>query len=152
MADVNLDIQAEVNTRNIQGWKLGGKTPRITDADINKSLVGDFTMDATLKLAADGEEIRGFIESIEPHPADGQTFGSVVVHASGVRVWVTGSGLALGDLVVAANQTAAGVPNALMKHPKNNHGLTPVKKGQPTTFRWQVIRVVGTDRFLIEAI
>lgn len=152
MAKVNLDIQLEVNTRNIQGWKLGGKTPRVTDADINKAVVLDKTAAATLKLAASGDEIRGFIESIEPASADGQTFGSVVVHAKGVRAWVTGAGLSIGDLVVADAQTAAGVANAKLNHPKNTRGTTPVKKGTPTTFKWEVIAVDGTDRFLIEAI
>lgn len=152
MAKVTLGIQLDVNTRNIQGWKLGGKNPRVTDADINKAVVLDKTTAVTLKLAASGDEIRGFIESIEPHSADGQTFGSVVVHAKGVRAWVTGSGLVIGDLVVADAQTAAGAANAKMNHPLNARGLTPVKKGTPATFKWEVIAVDGTDRFLVEAI
>ena len=152
MAKVNLGIQLDVNTRNIQGWKLGTQAARITDKDIHKAVVLDTALGGTLKLAADGEEIRGFIESIEPASADGQTFGSVVVHAKGVRQWVTGSGLTLGQLVVAGAQTAAGVANAKANPAVDTFGMTAVKAGTPTTFKWQVIRVVGTDKFLIEAI
>ena len=152
MAKVNLGIQLDVNTRSVQGWKLGTETARVTDKDIHKAVVLDTALEATMKLAAAGNEIRGFIESIEPASADGQTFGSVVRHASGVRYWVTGAGLVVGDKVVADTQTAEGVANALNKHPADTYGLTKVKKGTPTTFVWEVIRVVGTDRFLIEAI
>lgn len=152
MAKVNLGIQLDVNTRNVQGWKLGTETNRITDNDIHKAVVFDKNQDGVLALASDGNEIRGFIESISPASADGLTFGSVVRHAAGVRYWVTGSGLAKGDLVVAATQTAAGQANALMKHPLDSRGLTPVKKGTPSTYKWEVIRAKGTDVFLIEAI
>lgn len=152
MARRNLGIQTVVNTNSIQGWKLGTTTAKFSDKDINKAVVLDTTLAGTLKLAASGDDIRGFVESIEPATEDGQTFGSVITHSHGVRQWVTGSGLALGDLVVADTQTAAGEANALAKHPLNRWGLTPVKKGQPTTFRWQVIYVQGTDLFLIEAI
>lgn len=151
MAQVNLGIQLDVNTRNIQGWKLGTADARITDKDIRKAVVLDKTADGTLKLAAANDEIRGFIESIEPHPADGVTFGSVVRHAAGVRAWVTGTGLVKGDLVVADAQSAAGVANAA-KDPNSQYGLTPVKKGTPSTYKWEVIRAVGTNKFLIEAI
>lgn len=152
MAQVNLGVQLDINTRNIQGWKLGSTSERITDLDVNKAVVLDNSTAGTLKLAADSDEIRGFIESIEPASADGQTFGSVVIHAKGVRQWVTGTGLNIGDLVVSAAQEKHNTANKVMKHPLNHHGLTTVKSGAPTTFKWQVIRVVGTDQFLIEAI
>ncbi|MRN38602.1 hypothetical protein CRG49_000625 [Neisseria sp. N95_16] len=152
MAQVNLGIQLDVNTRNNQGWKLGTKENRITDADIHKAVTLDESLEGTLKLAAEDDEIRGFIESIEPASADGQTFGTVVRHAPGVRVWVTGSGLTKGKMVVAAKQTDAGVANAKAFPRQDSRGLTPVKEGNPETFKWQVIRVVGADVFLIEAI
>lgn len=152
MAQVKLGIQLDVNTRNVQGWKLGSKTAVITDKDIHKAVVLDKTAEATMKLAASGEEIRGFIESIEPAPADGVTFGSVVRHAAGVRYWVTSTAsLIVGDLVVADTQADVGVANAESFAEQDRYGLTKVKKGTPTTYRWEVVRVKG-NKYLIEAL
>ncbi|WP_274584086.1 hypothetical protein V9W64_10845 [Neisseria leonii] len=152
MAQVNLGIQLDVNTRNIQGWALGTEAERITDKDLHKAVVLDTTQEGTLKLAADGDEIRGFIESVEPAPTDkGTTFGSVVRHAPGVRVWAAGSGLNKGDKVVAGAQTAAGTANATANPRVDRFGVTQVKSGSPTTFVWEVVRVEG-DLVLIEAV
>lgn len=152
MSQVNLGIQLTFNTNNSQGWKLGSESERVTDKDLHKAVVLDKTKEGTMKLAADGEEIRGFIHAIEPHPADGVTFGTVVRHAPGVRYWVTGSGLAVGDMVVSGTQAAVGTANALLKSPMDSFGLTVVKKGTPATYKWEVIRVRGTNQYLIEAI
>ena len=152
MAKVNLGIQLDVNTRNIQGWKLGTTAARVTDADTHKAVVLDKTLEGTLKLAVADDEIRGFIESIEPHSADGQTFGSVLRHAAGARYWVTGTGLVKGDLVVADAQAAVGVKNAKDFPALDHHGLTKVKKGTPTTYKWVVVRDRGDGVYLIEAI
>lgn len=153
MAKVNLGIMVEVNSRNNQGWKLGTEANKVTDADLHKAVVLNPAQEGAMKLAADGEEIRGFIESIEPHTADGLTFGTVVVHAPGVRMHVTGTGLIVGDMVVAAAQTAAGVANAALNNPLDSRGTTPVKKATTaTTFKWQVIRKIKEDLFLIEAV
>lgn len=152
MAKVNLGIQLDVNTRNVQGWKLGTAAARVTDADTHKAVVLDKTLEGTLKLAVADAEIRGFIESIEPHSADGQTFGSVLRHAAGARYWVTGTGLVKGDLVVADAQAAVGVKNTKAFPALDLHGLTKVKKGTPTTYKWEVVRDRGDGVYLIEAI
>lgn len=153
MAKLNLGVLVDVNTRNNQTWKLGTDTVRLSDHDINKAVVLDPVNEGCVKLAADGDEIAGFIASTEPATADGATVGTVTRHASGVRQWVTGAGLKIGDLVVSGAQAAANTANAKLNNPLDAvRGTTVVKKGTPANYKWQVIRARGTDLFLIEAI
>ena len=152
MAKLNLGVMVEVNSRNNLTYAIGTVANRANDNDINKAVVLDKTGDSAVKLAADSDEIRGFIGSVEAFTADGRSVGTYVRCAPNVRFWVTGSGLAVGDLVVCGAQTGYGVANAKNNNPYDNRGTTVVKKGTPTTYRWEVIRVKGPDLFLIEAI
>jgi len=100
-------------------------------------------------LGTAGDEIEGFVKSIEPYTVnDGWSFGSV--QRSGrmtVEVGATeASTVVPGDLVVCDTQAALGTA-----------GLPQVQSGSPTTFLWRCIRVVtGTgvsgDTVLIERV
>jgi len=100
-------------------------------------------------LGTAGDEIEGFVKSIEPYTVnDGWSFGSV--QRSGrmtVEVGATeASTVVPGDLVVCDTQAALGTA-----------GLPQVQSGAPTTFLWRCIRVVtGTgasgDTVLIERV
>lgn len=84
-------------------------------------------------LCADGDEVEGFVTSVEPFTVnDGFSFG-------GVQRWgrleaVVGAEeagtVAVGEYVVAAAQTALGTA-----------GTPKVKGGTPTKFLWRCIRV-----------
>jgi hypothetical protein len=99
--------------------------------DVGKSvkLVGN----GRFGLCADGEEIEGFITSVEPYTTEGYAVGSVRRRMNGKLVYTTGP-IALGDQVVSAAQTAVGV-----KVDAKEFGYPTVKRGTPATHKWRVL-------------
>ena len=76
----------------------------ITDADVNKPV--KLTAADTVDLCASGDEIYGFINSVEVKTADGKPVVGVQING---RRWVTLNGsAAVGTLVQAYTNTAAG--------------------------------------------
>lgn len=100
-------------------------------------------------LCADGDEIEGFVTSVESFTVnDGWSFGGVVVNGrKEVEVGSEEVGVvSIGELVVAGAQVAA-----------NTAGVPKVKGGAPTTHMWRCIRhITGTgaagDTILIERV
>jgi hypothetical protein len=100
-------------------------------------------------LATAGDEIEGFVKSVEPYTVnDGYSFGSVQRtgrFTAEVGSTETGTVVA-GTLVVTDTQAALGTA-----------GLPQVQSGTPTQFLWRCIRIVsGTgasgDKVLLERI
>lgn len=84
-------------------------------------------------LCADGDEIEGFVVSLEPSTVnDGFSFGSVQKNKRFIAE-VVGATLAVGALVVSAAQSALGTADT---YPK-------VKAGTPATHKWRVIRLIN---------
>ena len=108
----------------------------VTDNDINKPV--KIASSDTVALCADGDQIYGFISSVERHTEDGVVV--VGVQVSG-RKWVTLSGAsAVGTIVEAAANTAAGVALA------TNWGLVSTHTAAVgTNKRWQIIFGTGLD-------
>lgn len=126
----------------------------VVDNDINKPL--KLSASDTVAIAGDGDEIYGFLESVETHTEDGKPV--IGVQASG-RKWVLMSGTyAVGDLVEAAANTAVSVANA------GDYGICKTHTLDDTDAagliasmfnkNWQVIYGPGTDgsKALIELI
>jgi hypothetical protein len=80
----------------------------ITDNDIGKPVKIGATDEVA--LCADGDEIYGFIASVEPQTADGKKVVGVLV--SGRKFVILDGNAAVGTLVEAAANTNAGVANA----------------------------------------
>jgi hypothetical protein len=85
---------------------IGNNTKQASSTDIGKAvkLSGN-----TVVVCADGDEIYGFISSVEAGSKDGYSIGSVVCDA-GREVWANdlAGGLAVGDLVVSSTSVALG--------------------------------------------
>jgi len=76
----------------------------ITDADVNKPVKISAT--SLVALCSDGDQIYGFINSVERGTQDGKVVVGIQVDG---RRWVTTSGtVAIGEIVEAATNTAAG--------------------------------------------
>lgn len=114
--------------------RLGTKNAPLTDADRGKAvtLIGASQVD----LAGDGDEIYGFVSSVEPGTADGFVIGGVQMKDFQL---VDTTGLTVGDLVVVDSNPGKGTP-----------GLTVVKayeapqaydKTTSYTFQWMVVEV-----------
>lgn len=90
MAKLNLGVMVEVNSRNNLTYAIGTVANRANDNDINKAVVLDRTGDSAVKLAADSDEIRGFIGSVEGFTADGRsvvlTLNVHLMFVSGLQV------------------------------------------------------------------
>lgn len=86
-------------------------------------------------LCADGDDLDGFIDSVEAATQDGYSFGGVARGNVGFRVEAQVAAdvvvpLVFGDLVVAGTQLARG-----------SKGLPQVKKGTPAIHRYRVLRL-----------
>lgn len=108
----------------------------ITDLDVGKPVkvaAGD-----EVALCADGDQIYGFIQSVEPATVDGKKL--VTVQTEG-RLYVILSGAsALNTIVEAAANTAAGVAKA------GAYGLVSTHTAVVgTEKRWKVISGTGLD-------
>lgn len=152
MAKFNPGVLLDVNVNHVVTSLYGTKTDRFSDADHNKAV--KLSTSGTMVLCAEGDEMEGFVETIEPATADGFSVGSCVTHGTNVRWWVSGDNLEIGDFVVCGNQTAPRVDNVNLNHPYNRFGTTVVKKGNPVNFKWRVIAKSrrSTNVFLISAI
>lgn len=119
---------------NVVSAKLGtDDLEKYTDSDIGKPMkLG--AEPGCFVVVADGDEIEGFLDNIDAGgTTDGHVFGGVACGTRGFRVEAEFSGTtgAVGDLVVAAAQSAIGVKAA--------SGLGKVKGGTPTTHKWRII-------------
>lgn len=119
-----------------------------TEADTGKAvkLAGDGFHD----LCADGDEITGFIDTVKGDTVNsGNSFGGV--KRGGTHAAILGAGqvsaAAVGDLVVADAQSAAGVkPNdsyVMVEGFGKSDIFARVKTGAATKYLWQIIRVIG---------
>jgi hypothetical protein len=119
---------------NVVSAKLGtDDLEKYTDSDIGKPMkLG--AEPGCFVVVADGDEIEGFLDNIDAGgTTDGHVFGGVACGTRGFRVEAefSGDAGAVGDLVVAAAQSAIGVKAA--------SGLGKVKAGTPTTHKWRII-------------
>lgn len=110
---------------------LGDNTDQFSIADKNKAVV---YAGVQMDLATSGEEIAGFVETIEAATSDGHTVGTVK-KTGRIRATI-GSGeagtLAVGGLVVADTQVALGTA-----------GEAQVIGGTPSTFKWMIVWLYG---------
>ena len=119
---------------NVVSTKLGTDAlEKYTDADIGKPMkLGEEP--GCYVVVADGDEIEGFLDNIDAGgTTDGHVFGGVACGNRGFRMEAEFSGDAgkVGDLVVAADQTAVGV--------KAPSGVGKVKAGTPAVHKWRII-------------
>jgi len=120
-------------------------TGAITDADLDKPV--KLTATDEVELAGAAEEIYGFISSIEPQTADGKVV--VGVQVSGRKYVILSGAAAVGTLVEAAANTAAGTAKA------GNYGIVQVHAPDTTTTvtllattfskNWRIISGTGLD-------
>lgn len=118
-------------------YAIGDNTGQATDKDNGKA-VKMSTSDSTVVLTAAGDEIFGFISSVEPYTDDGHSIGSVICD-SGQESFAAdeAGGLAIGDLVVAGNAVAFGTQLTTYMPVK------AVAGGEPGVNRWMVIETFG---------
>ena len=118
---------------NVISAKLGtGAKEKYTDADVLKPMkLG--TEPGCFVVAADGDEIQGFLDNIDAGgTTDGHVFGGVACGSRGVRIEAEVVGTAtVGGLVVAAAQAAIGTKAA--------SGRGKVKAGTPATHKWRIL-------------
>jgi len=131
-----------VGGNNIETFKIAAA---ITDVDIDKPV----KLSATDKvaLAGAGEEIYGFIVSVEPNLADGDKI--VGVQVDGRKYVILSGAAAVGTLVEAAANEAAGTAKA------GDYGIVSVHAVDTTTTvtlaattfskNWRVISGTGLD-------
>ena len=138
MSDFKFNVLTVLPERlNVITAKLGAAAgENYTDKDIKKIVtmgtVSNFT------LAADGDEIEGFIDNIDGGPtANGFRVGGVARPDTGIRVEAQVAAdavvvVAVKDLVVAGAQL-----------PLGTKGLPQIKKGVPETFKYRIMRIVS---------
>lgn len=154
MAKYSYDILLSKNTESTDSSKFGTETAKFTDLDRNKAVKYSVTLGGTMELCSDGDEIEGFVHSMEGFTQDGQSFGQVWLKGPLVRQRVTSAeALKLGEHVVSAAQDAVGVNAGPKRHALNHIGLTKVKKATGTS-GWKVINIVDETNkiFVIQAV
>lgn len=139
MADFEFNVLTHSPERlNVIATKLGpDAATKYTDKDKRKAVklgpVGNHV------LCVAGDEIEGFIDSVEAATSGGFSFGGVARGNRGFRVEAqVGAGqgvtpMVVGDLVVADDQLAIGTA-----------GKAQVKTGAPATHKYRVMNVKGT--------
>lgn len=129
-----LTLQPNTGENTYQVYKIDDSG--INDNDVNKPVTFDST--DTVALAADSEEIYGFIEAVERHTADGKVV--VTVQIDGRRKVTLDGAAAVGTVVEAAANAAAGTANS------SNWGLVSVHTpAAADNKRWMVISGTGLD-------
>jgi hypothetical protein len=138
---------------------FGTPAAKFTDTDRNK-LVKLGTVGNTYVLCADGDDIEGYVHSLETWTVnDGYSFGSV--RKNGRKYAQAASALTVGAYVVAAAPTALGTPlPGGSTSPVGQHvpmGLPLVKAGPGVNHKWRVIAIVSGsgaigDKVLIERV
>lgn len=120
-----------------------------TEADTGKAMV--LAGEGFHDLAGADDEITGFIDSVKGDTVNElNSFGGL--QRGGTRAAVLGANQGatpakVGDLVVADEQSAAGVKPADSYIKIDGFGsidiFARVKVGSPTNYKWQIIRVIG---------
>lgn len=139
MADFKFNVLTVLPERlNVITAKLGSAAGQAyTDKDTKKIVKGGSV--SNFFLAADGDELEGFIDNIDGGPtANGFVVGGVARPDTGFRVEAqvaagVAAPLVFGDLVVAGDQL-----------PLGTKGLPQVKKGTPAIWKYKVIQVRST--------
>jgi hypothetical protein len=138
MADFAFNALAQSPDRlNVISSKLGpNAATKYTQADIQKAV--KLGSAANHVLCVSGDELEGFIDSVDAATEGGFSFGGVARCTRGSRVDAqVGAGqagnLGVGALVVAADQLAIGTK-----------GRPQVMAGAPATHKWRVMTVRGT--------
>lgn len=138
MADFNFaELTHSPERINVISTKLGTGAIKYTDQDVKKAVkLADNGL--SYVLAADGDDLEGFIDNIDGGgTSGGYTFGGVARPNGGFRVRATvaaaqATALVVKDLVVAAAQAAVGTKS-----------LALVKKGDGVLNKYRVIRLYG---------
>lgn len=126
--------EALVGVGDIRTYKCASTA--VTDADVNKPV--KLSASDTVDLCADGDQIYGFLDSVETHTLDGKPV--VGVQISGRR-WCTLSGAsAVGTLVEAHTNEAAGTALATTWGLVSTHTLVA-----GTMKQWMIIYGSGDD-------
>jgi len=108
----------------------------VTDNDVNKPV--KLSASDTVDLCADGDQIYGFLDSVEVRTEDGKQVVGVQVRG---RRWVTLSGAsAVGTIVESHTNTAAGTALATNWGLVSTHTLVAGTKKQ-----WMIIYGSGDD-------
>lgn len=149
MADFQFNVLTHSPERlNVISSKLGpDAATKYTDKDVRKAVkVGD---KANHVLCVAGDELEGFIDSVDAATAGGFAFGGVARGNRGFRVEAqVGAGqgatpIKVRDLVVADDQLAVGTK-----------GLPVVKTGAPKAHLYRVLTVRGNglpgDKVVLE--
>lgn len=124
-----------VPTEKVLSAALGPNTStKFADADVGKAVKLGSANNYVLVEA--GDEIEGFVTSIEPFTVNnGFSFGGVVVSGRVTAEVGANQGatpMAVGDYVVADAQVALGTA-----------GKAQVKTGTPSKFLWRCIRIIS---------
>ncbi|NCN28713.1 hypothetical protein GW915_14210 [bacterium] len=120
-----------------QVYKTYKMAAAITDNDIGKPVTYPAASDV-VALAADGEQIYGFVAAVEPATADGLKIVSILVEG---RAWVILDGnSAVGTIVEAAANTVAGTAKAGAFGLVSTHTLVA-----GTMKQWMIISGTGLD-------
>lgn len=137
MSDFKFNVLTVLPERlNVITTKLGAAAgENYTDKDIKK-IVTMGTV-SNFALAADGDDIEGFIDNIDGGPtAGGFRVGGVARPDTGIRVEAAvaagAAAVAVKDLVVAGVQL-----------PLGTKGLPQVKKGTPAVFKYRIMRIIS---------
>jgi hypothetical protein len=116
----------------------------LTDADVGKGV----KLGATDRyiLALDGDEIEGFLVSVESATIDGYTFGSIV-KTGNKEITFQGAGIVIGSIVVfgtpIAKGTALTVPPAVKLGAAIAASQAKPYGWNPSTHVWRVISGTG---------
>lgn len=126
--------EVNVGMNNVLTYK--GSVGTFTDDDVNKPV--KLSASDTVALCADGDQIYGFIDSVERRTEDGKSVLGIQIDG---RKWVTMSGTyAVGDLVeAAANEAVATALTTTWGVCSTHTHATATKK------LWMVIYGAGTD-------
>lgn len=137
MSDFKFNVLTVLPERlNVITTKLGAAAgENYTDKDVKKIM----TMGAVsnFALAADGDEIEGFLDNVDGGPtANGFRVGGVARPDTGIRVEAAvaagAAPVVVKDLVVAGVQL-----------PLGTKGLPQIKKGTPATFKYRIMRIIS---------
>lgn len=117
-------------------WRVGSKANPLTDADKGKAV--KLAADSQVDLAATGDEIFGFLSSIEDGTQDGFKIGGVIT--GGYQI-VDTAAVAVGKLVVVDTNPAKGTP-----------GVTKVKAGAAAVYTEGSEAVATPSKYLWEVV
>lgn len=139
-----LKLQPTIGTEpdTVRFGAASGVANYFTDVDIGKlvKLVGD----SQYNLCAAGDQIEGYVHSVESAPADDFSFGGLVnegrmkVVLDGLQATPGTGVIAVGDYVVAGTAVAKGT--ALPSYPKVCKSTTQTGM----YFAWRVVSLDGT--------